>query len=186
MPHKAKAERTAHVPKTRTLPSGKIRKNLIDDYAGTGRGPKAETAAHKVAKKFREETSDQGPRSAYKRQDMARDAIHLAPHPKSGGGGIHSGHIAAARAGQAPPATSLMGSLGIIEHPSNRREYNMGIPGLITSTSLGPRERQRIVSGIIESPMAGQAADGPVHAVQGHDATAYNAGMVHIRGSHFK
>jgi hypothetical protein len=30
------------------------------------------------------------------------------------------------------------------------------------------------------------AAAGPVHTVSGHDSTAYNSGMVHIRGSHFK
>ena len=171
---------------SRVKKDGTIREKFADDYAGTGTGPKAQTAAFKVARKHAEDTADAGPRSAFKRQSMARDAIHLAPKPKSGSSPMHKGGIAASRAGQAPPATSLMGSLGIIEHPSNRREYNMGIPGLITSTSLGPRERQRIVSGIIESPMEGQAADGPVHKVLGHDATAYNSGMAHIRGSHFK
>ena len=63
----------------------------------------------------------------------------------------------------------------------------MGIPGIISSTSLGPEQRQRMVSGIIESPMGGvMDKSGAVHAILGHDATAYNAGMVHIRGSHFK
>jgi hypothetical protein len=32
----------------------------------------------------------------------------------------------------------------------------------------------------------GAHPSGPVHSVMGHDATAYNEGMVHIRGSHFK
>jgi len=173
-------------PKTRVTPGGKIRKNLVDDYAGTGKGPLATTAAHKEAQKFAASTSHHGSRTAHVRMDQARDAIHMAPAPKSHTGPMIQGHIAASRAGQAPPATSMMGSLGIIEHPSNRREYNMGIPGLITSTSLGPRERQRIVSGIIESPMEVAPAEGPVSSVQGHDATAYNSGMVHIRGSHFK
>jgi hypothetical protein len=115
-------------------------------------------------------------------------AIHMAPHPKSAGGGMISAHGAkAARAGQAPPASSLMGSLGIISSPSGGRDRDVGIPGIITSTSLGPEQRQRLVAGIIESPMGGAGhAEGPVHKVLGHDATAYNQGMVHIRGSHFK
>ena len=133
-----------------------------------------------------EATAHHGSETARVRGDMVRGAIHMAPSPKSKTGGMIKGGIAAARNGQAPPATSVQGSLGIIESPSNRREYNMGIPGLITSTSLGPEQRQRIVSGIIESPMQGENAQGPVSSVMGHDATAYNAGMVHIRGSHFK
>jgi len=92
----------------------------------------------------------------------------------------------AAHHGQAPPATSLQGSLGIIEHPSKGRDHNLGIPGIISSTSLGPEQRQRLVAGIIESPMEGGSMNsGAVHAVLGHDSTAYNAGMVHIRGSSF-
>ena len=100
--------------------------------------------------------------------------MHNAPHPKSGSGGmIHGGGAKASVRGQAPPATSIQGS--------------MGIPGIISSTSLGPEQRSRLVGGIIESPMSGSmAAEGPVSKVMGHDATAYNEGMVHIRGSHFK
>jgi len=175
-----------HKTASRVTKSGKIKSSLADDYAGTGSGPKALTAAHKEARKFMESTAHYGSSTARVRGDMVRDAIHMAPHPKSKTGGMIHGGIAAARHGQAPPATSMMGSLGIIEHPSNRKEYNMGIPGIITSTSLGPEQRARLVSGIIESPMAGEHASGPVHKVMGHDATAYNAGMVHLRGSHFK
>jgi len=128
-----------------------------------------------------------GSRAAHARGESVRGAVHSAPSPKSSGSlmATHSG--ASARHGQAPGATSMMGSLGIIESPRKGRDHNIGIPGIISSTSLGPEQRQRLVGGIIESPMVGGAhASGPVHTMQGHDSTAYNAGMVHIRGSHFK
>jgi len=127
-----------------------------------------------------------GASAAHVRGDEIRGAIHQAPAPKHGGSVMaqHSG--LAARKGQAPPATSLMGSLGIIESPRKGKDHNLGIPGIISSTSLGPMQRQRLVSGIIETPMAGQAASGPVRNIMGHDATAYNEGMIHLRGSHFK
>jgi len=114
--------------------------------------------------------------------------MHNAPHPKSGSGGmIHGGGAKASVHGQAPPATSIQGSMGIIENVRAGKDHNMGIPGIISSTSLGPEQRSRLVGGIIESPMSGHlAAEGPVSKVMGHDATAYNEGMVHIRGSHFK
>lgn len=114
--------------------------------------------------------------------------MHNAPHPKSGGGGmIHGGGAKSAVRGQAPAATSIQGSMGIIENVRKGRDHNMGIPGIISSTSLGPEQRQRLVGGIIESPMSGHMApEGPVSKVMGHDATAYNEGMIHIRGSHFK
>jgi hypothetical protein len=114
--------------------------------------------------------------------------MHNAPHPKSGGGGMISGGGAKASAhGQAPGATSIQGSMGIIENVRAGKDHNMGIPGIISSTSLGPEQRTRLVSGIIESPMSGHMApEGPVSKAMGHDATAYNSGMVHIRGSSHK
>jgi len=114
--------------------------------------------------------------------------MHNAPHPKSGGGGmIHGGGAKAAAHGNAPAATSIQGSMGIIENVRAGKDHNMGIPGIISSTSLGPEQRQRLVGGIIESPMSGHLApEGPVCKVMGHDATAYNSGMVHIRGSSHK
>lgn len=125
-----------------------------------------------------------GGRSAHSRGESALSKV--AHHPEEHH--LMSGHGAkAAMHGQAPTATSLQGSLGIIEHPSAGKVRHMGIPGIITSTSLGPEQRQRLVSGIIESGMAGEGhAEGPVHAVMGHDSTAYNSGMVHIRGSQFR
>jgi hypothetical protein len=115
-------------------------------------------------------------------------ALHkVAPHPQAHSGMMSSHGAKAAHHGQAPQASSLPGSLGIIEHPSAGRDRNLGIPGIISSTSLGPMQRQRLVSGIIESPMDGANRDsGAVHSVMGHDSTAYNEGMVHIRGSSFK
>lgn len=87
-------------------------------------------------------------------------------------------------------ASSLPGALGIIDphsatSPKDKRRE--GIPGIIQTTTEGAHTRARLVGGIIESPMAdGKPASGPVHAVMGHDATAYNAGMKHIAGSSFK
>jgi hypothetical protein len=129
-----------------------------------------------------------GAAAAHIRGDEVRSAVHMAPHPKSGHGGMISAHGAhAAHHGQAPAASTLPGSLGIIADPASGRKEHMGIPGIISSTSLGPEQRQRLVSGIIESPMGGEGrASGPVHSVMGHDSTAYNEGMIHIRGSHFK
>lgn len=128
-----------------------------------------------------------GSMAAHSRGDAVRGSIHMAPTPQRGSGGMISGGGArAASHGQAPPASSMPGSMGIIADPMGGRKAPMGIPGIISSTSLGPEQRQRLVSGIIESPMDGHAAGGAVHTVQGRDATAYNEGMIHIRGSHFK
>ena len=124
-----------------------------------------------------------GGKSAHSRGESALRKV--APHPEeksfmSSHGGKAAYH------GQAPPASTLQGSLGIIEHVSTGgKKQPMGIPGILTSTSLGPEQRQRLVSGIIESGMGGEAAEGPVHKILGHDSTAYNQGMIHLRGSSF-
>ena len=105
-------------------------------------------------------------------------ATHGVAHP---GKGVSS---------DAQQASSLPGSLGIIDPhaettPKDKRR--VGIPGIIQTTTEGPHTRARLVGGIIESPMAdGKPPSGPVHAVKGADATAYNAGMKHIPGSSFK
>ena len=129
-----------------------------------------------------------GSMAAHHKQSDIRGAIHQAPHPVSKSGGMISGGGAkAASHGQAPAATSLQGSMGIITNVRAGKDHNMGIPGIISSTSLGPVQRTRLVSGIIESPMAGpMASEDAVSKVMGHDATAYNEGMIHLRGSHFK
>ena len=145
-----------------------------------------EAAPMRQSKAYGGKSAKHGASAAHVRGSEIRGAIHQAPAPKHGGSvsAQHSG--LAARKGQAPPATGLMGSLNIIESPRKGKDHNLGIPGIISSTSLGPMQRSRLVSGIIETPMAGQAASGPVRNIMGHDATAYNEGMVHLRGSHFK
>jgi hypothetical protein len=87
---------------------------------------------------------------------------------------------------KSPQATSMPGTMTIIRDVGQRSGGIHGIPGIISSTLTSPETRQRLVSGILD-PMSGSAApQGPVHTVMGHDSTAYNAGSVHIRGSHFK
>jgi hypothetical protein len=144
-----------------------------------------EAAPMRHSKSVSKKAAHAGASAAHVRGDMVRGAVHSAPAPK------HSGfssapHGQAARKGQAPSATSLNGALNIIESPRKGRDHNLGIPGIISSTSLGPEQRQRLVSGIIESGMGATNTSGPVHAIMGHDSTAYNEGMVHIRGSSFK
>ena len=154
---------------------------MASSYSG-----KAVHASGSMAEGMERHGSYGGGKSAHSRGASALSAV--APHPAARGGMIGADGAKAASHGQAPSATSLQGSLGIIEHPMNgNRNRHVGIPGIISSTSLGPQQRQRLVNGIIESGMAdGASASGPVHAVMGHDATAYNEGMVHIRGSSFK
>jgi len=84
-----------------------------------------------------------------------------------------------------PQASSLPGSLPVILDVSRRGGAIVGIPGIISSTTTSPETRQRLVSGILNVSDRGAAPQGPVHTVMGHDATAYNSGMVHIRGSHY-
>ena len=84
-----------------------------------------------------------------------------------------------------PQASSLPGSLPVIKDVGQRSGGIHGIPGIISSTLTSPETRQRLVSGILDPMDHGAAPAGPVHSVMGHDATAYNTGMVHIRGSRF-
>ena len=131
---------------------------------------------------------------------MQNDAYHGKSMPKShAGGAVHSagkgqkkshssgGQDVMRSAGhQGPQATSMPGAVGIIHDVMRPGKGAVGVPGIISSTTLGPEVRHRLVSGIIESPMAGEHASGPVQRVQGVDATAYNEGMVHIAGSRYK
>jgi len=105
----------------------------------------------------------------------------------SRGAAVHSKHSEVPHSGKpshSPQATSLPGSMNIISNVMAHSDVNRGIPGIIQTTTTSPENRQRLVSGIIESCMHGAPApQGPVSAVMGHDATAYNMGMVHIRGA---
>ena len=82
-----------------------------------------------------------------------------------------------------PQATGLPGSLMIIENAGRGRDRVHGIPGILSTTSLGPEQRRKLISGIIDLSEHGRRADGPVHQVSGHDATAMNAGMRPIPGA---
>jgi hypothetical protein len=87
---------------------------------------------------------------------------------------------------KSPQATSLPGHMSIIKDPHAKPGMAHGISGIISSTLTSPETRQRLVSGILDlSAEHGAGAQGPVHTVQGEDSTAYNMGMVHIRGSSY-
>ena len=109
----------------------------------------------------------------------------IGPHP-----GSHKDVPRQGRVDQGPQASSLPGAMGIIQDVASggNRDRVRGVPGIITSTTLGPEVRQRLQKGIIESLMGGDghSAEGPVTAAAGHDSTAYNAGMIHQAGSRFK
>jgi hypothetical protein len=110
--------------------------------------------------------------------------LHVASHPVGHSGKIEAHGAHAAVHGQAPPASTLPGQLGVITNPSAGKPRPMGIPGILSSTSLGPEQRSRMVAGILTNPGSeGRAQVDAVHSVSGHDATAYNQGMVHLRGS---
>jgi hypothetical protein len=89
------------------------------------------------------------------------------------------------KASHSPQATGLPGALGIIHDVRGHGSPQHGIPGIIQTTTTSPENRARLVSGIIDRVSEGHHAMGPVCEVMGHDATAYNTGMVHLRGSPF-
>lgn len=116
--------------------------------------------------------------------DAKQGGKKAAPKGRAGKMMEGSSRVAVAKH-EGPQASSLPSMMGIIDPMTVGRPQNPGIPGLIHSTTLGPEQRQRLVSGIIETTMAGKEPEGPVHKVAGNDATAYNQGMVHIPGSPF-
>ena len=119
------------------------------------------------------------PRPGYQN---AAEVAALGPHPRS-----HADVPRSRHADMGPQATGMPGSMSIIHNVQKPGSGIHGIPGIIHSTTLGPEVRGRLMDGIISSAMDGRrGAEGPVTKVAGVDATAYNAGMVHIRGSSFK
>ena len=83
-----------------------------------------------------------------------------------------------------PQASSLPGSTPVIRDPHHKPGMAHGISGIISSTTTSPETRQRLVSGILDVCRHDGAHErGPIHAVTGHDSTAYNSGMVHLAGS---
>ena len=128
-----------------------------------------------------------------KKSKMAgKSAVDMGLHPSHHNVLHHTGGVAHAGkdvSSGMQQAASLPGSMGIIDPHSAASPRDMtrhGIPGIISTTTEGAMTRARLVGGIIESPMSdGKPASGPVHAVMGHDATAYNVGFRHIPGSSF-
>jgi len=85
-----------------------------------------------------------------------------------------------------PQATSMPGMMSIIKDPHAKTGMAHGITGIISSTTTSPETRQRLISGVLDlSKHDGAHTQGPVHTVMGQDSTAYNQGMVHLRGSQF-
>lgn len=110
-------------------------------------------------------------------------------HPSHGDvrahGGVASHGKSVFEGGQV--ASSLPGALGIIDPCTDKgTNMTMTIPGIISTTTESPINRQRMLGGIIESPMQRVAPAGPVHTAVGHDATSWNAGMKHLPGSPFR
>ena len=104
----------------------------------------------------------------------------LGPHPRH-----HADVPRRGRPGEGPQATSMPGSVSVIHNVQKAGRGAHGVPGIISSTTLGPEVRHRLMEGIIVSAMGGSYEQGPISRVAGRDATAYNAGMAHIPGSRF-
>ena len=106
----------------------------------------------------------------------------LGPHPTR-----HMGVPEPKGPQRGQQATSLPGQVQVIHDVMKPGRGIHGVPGIISSTSLGPEQRHRLVEGIIVTAMGGKAAaEGPVTKIAGRDSTAYNTGMVHLAGSQFK
>lgn len=115
---------------------------------------------------------------------VRKTASHHAPSPKDTS--FRVGKHSASATHQGPQATSMPCAIGVIQDVQKPGKGLVGIPGIISSTTLGPEVRHRLVSGIIEHPMMAAGGDtGAVRRVLGVDSTAYNTGMVHIPGSRF-
>lgn len=112
----------------------------------------------------------------------------MGVHPSHGDVRAHGGVVQHGKStyegGQV--ASSLPGALGIIDPSDAGHRITETIPGIISTTTESPINRQRMLGGIIESPMVRVAPAGPVHTAMGHDATAWNAGMRHLPGSPFR
>ena len=113
------------------------------------------------------------------------------------GGGKHKGGVAHGagkgvphehQASKGPVATALPGTAHILDlaHHPGARHHGESIAGIIRTTTTGNDLRNyKLLSGILDMSEHGRKADGPVHSVTGHDATARNAGYRPIPGSPF-
>lgn len=108
---------------------------------------------------------------------------HAGGMAHGAGKGVPNEH----KASRQPEATSMPGSMNILDLAHHHKgDINHGIPGIIRTTTTGADIRSKLVSGILDMADHGRKADGPVHSVTGHDATARNAGMRPIPGSPFR
>jgi hypothetical protein len=111
-------------------------------------------------------------------------------HSKKGGmaHGAGKGVPMEGKASRQPVATTMPGDHHILDLAKEHgKDVDRGIPGIIRTTTTGADIRHKLVSGILDmAEHAGRHADGPVHSVTGHDATARNAGMRPIPGSPFR
>lgn len=111
----------------------------------------------------------------------AAEVAALGPHP------THHMDVPEPSRQRGQQATSLPGQVQVIHDVMKPGRGIHGVPGIISSTSLGPEQRHRLVEGIIVTAMGGKiGGEGPVTKVAGRDSTAYNAGQVHLSGSPFK
>lgn len=123
-----------------------------------------------------------GPANDNRRALMQR-ATQRAPEKGSGGvveGSVHLHH----RVSHVPQATGFASQMNIIQDAGHGgRDRVHGIPGIISTTSLGPDQRSRLLSGIIDMSHPRPHDEGILHKISGHDATAMNAGMRPIPGA---
>lgn len=119
--------------------------------------------------------------------ELARPVADNTPHASHKTKAAGKGKTLSEKPSRSPQASSLPGSLPIIHDVGHRSGGIHGIPGIISSTLTSPETRQRLISGILDPMAGGMEAQGPVHTVMGHDATAYNRGfgMVHQAGSRY-
>jgi hypothetical protein len=99
---------------------------------------------------------------------------------------VPKGKAAEGGRNESPQASSMPGSLPIIKNPQAKSGAAHGVPGIINSTTTSPETRLRLIQGVLDlAESAGSSDQGAVHTMMGHDSTAYNMGMVHIRGSKY-
>lgn len=116
-----------------------------------------------------------------------RASAHAGKHAGGMAHGAGKGVPMEGKASRQPVATTMPGDHHILDLAKEHgKDVDRGIPGIIRTTTTGPDVRHKLVSGILDMADHGRKADGPVHAVTGHDATARNAGMRPIPGSPYR
>lgn len=118
------------------------------------------------------------------RPDLAMRASQGGKKSKKEGYVVPKGQAVPSGPSQVPQATGMPGQAMIIADAGRGKgDRKPGIPGILTTTTLGSQQRTRLVSGIIDLSERKPEESGPLHSVSGHDATAMNAGMRPIPGA---